>query len=612
MVNYEIMKKITSILFVALALAIVSCTPEDLNSVNEITDHSKTPADAVELTALASATSTWSTDRRYFDLSFAGSDASLETRLVGFDALLPTGQYVLGGDEIGKAVAEKTKVNGASVNSGFITVTKKGSDYNIIASLDDKVYSWTGALPFVADPDPVLLTVVMNAQSNLANGVQSLTMNLATEGISQEFDMTTYQQVWKGEGGYLALDIFSDDGYLHEGSYKPCAEGGVIGAGEFGIGYDTTMEFWGQVYEMKDWGTCWWAVSNGAATATKILNGLVTVSREDDEWTISWGANYPKEYVFKGAIPALTKPSGGQGGESGSIDYTYTEAELQDVTDTGGNIIAGVKKHPITIWDKEGNEKAYLELLIADGETNYEGSYPSTSYASQPGQMADGWEFDATAWGGTLMSGGSYFVNDAGEKVLMYAGQYTVEVTKIATGAYRFSCSAFDYSAAGPDYVPGDNPGGGGDFTGVTLTDFLSVTSYKGYGISLAGVELATPGVSYETVIDWTNWTATTTYYGEGNYVKLEYYCDSETGLPEPGTYKACETVGTVNPGEFNVGYDNSGNPYGSNWYTVAGGSCTNQYITDGTLTVEKSGDTYTIILESSVVNFKYVGPLSK
>lgn len=451
------MKKILSFLVLALTLAL-SCTKEGPVPVYQITDLYTAPADATVMT-LSGAQSTWAADRRYFDLNFG----TLTTTLVGYDALLAPGQYVLagviGGDKIGNAI--NTKLNGQPVGDGFITVNEKDGQYAITATIEGKVYYWTGALPFTPDPAPIELTQVLSAQSNKQNGVNSLTMQLATPGISQEFDATTWQTAWVGEGGYLALDIYSDDGYLHEGAYVACAEGGVINPGEFGIGYDTTMQWGDQTYEMKDWGTCWWDVKDGAATATKITDGVINVSSREEKvdgkdmtvWTIAWGVDHPVDVIFEGAIPALTKPKKPDG--PAQLDYLFTEDELQPVSDQSGAVVSGVMKHPIHITDKNGNEKAYLELLIAEGETNYEGSYPSTSYASQPGQMADGWEFDGTAWGMGMMSGGSYYINDAGEKALLAAGTATVMVTKVAEGAYRFTCEFFDYAAAGPDYVPG-------------------------------------------------------------------------------------------------------------------------------------------------------------
>jgi len=439
------MKKITSLLTLGLLL-VLSCEKEGPTTVNEITDLYTAPADAKVMT-LTGANSTWSTDRRYFDLNFS----ELSTTLVGYDALLAPGQYVIGGDQIGSAI--NTKVNGQNAGDGFFTVNSKDGQYAITATINGQVYYWTGALPFEADPAPTALTVVLSAQSNLANGVNSLTMSLATEGISQEMDWTTWQQTWVGEGGYLALDIYSDDGYLHEGTYKASAEGGVINAGEFGIGYDTVIEYtdWntGQPasYEAKDWGTCWWDVKDGAATATKITDGIVNVTGREEKvdgkdvtiWTITWGSEYPVELLFEGAIPALTKPKKPDGPVV--PNYLYTEVVTPgDTYDT----------HAISITDKDGNEVAYLELLTDPGAAELTGSYPATSYAGSPGQMRDGYNFPD--WG---ISGGSYYV-EGGEKQYIGAGTATVDVTKIATGAYTFSCAFFSYDAAGPDYVPGE------------------------------------------------------------------------------------------------------------------------------------------------------------
>ncbi|MBR5905874.1 MAG: hypothetical protein IKZ51_05400 [Bacteroidales bacterium] len=460
------MKKLLNVLTLGLALvAWASCTEIGPDTINEITDHYTAPANAVELSSLSSSASTWANDRRFFDLSFSGDGASFSTRLVGYGALLEAGQYVVVPEaeaQIGQAVAEKTLLDGKAVSSGYVLVSRNGNQYQITVVVPDKdaCLTWKGNLGFKEDPAPTSLPVVMSAQSNVPNGTNSLTINLATEGISQEFDMTTWQTVWKGEGGYLALDIFSDDGYLHEGVYKPSAVGGVINAGEFGIGWDPG-DIYNIGYPFTDWGTCWWTVSNGATSAAKITDGIVTVTRTEEGWRIAWGKNYPVEYLFEGAIPALTKPEKPDG--PASLDYTYEVAELQPVTDQSGAVVSGVLKHPVTIYDKSKNVRAYLEFLLAEGQTDYSGSYPSTSYASQAGQLADGWEFDGTAWGMGFMEGGSYYIDDAGNKIRLTAGAYTVEVTKIATGAYRFTCSIFDLAAAGPDYDPASGGGEGGD-----------------------------------------------------------------------------------------------------------------------------------------------------
>lgn len=444
------MKKISSLLVFGLAL-LLSCEKEGPTTVNEITDLYTAPAGAKEMT-FTGGESTWSTDRRYFDLKFS----DLTTTLVGYDAFLAPGLYMLGGDEIGKAIAAKTKVGGQTPSEGWITVNNRDGKYQFTAQFGDQVYFWTGTLPFQADPAPLDLTVLQQASANKDNKL--VTMQLATEGIAQTMN-ENWQTVWTGEGYYLALDLYSEDGYLHEGNYTASAEGGVVNAGEFGIGYDTEVDWgWGPM-EMKDWGTCLWTVSGGAATAEKITAGLVSVtSREekvDDKdvtiWTISWGAEYPVEVVFEGAIPALTKPKKPDGPVA--LDYTYTIGDPMDCSTQAGEVVAGVKKYPFTFVDAAGEQIAYLEFILAEGATDVEpGDYVSTEYAHEAGQLANGYFMDFGDWG--TFSGGSWYVNGAGEKVFIDPG-VTVSVEAAGTGAFKFSSDGFLFAAAGPNYVPG-------------------------------------------------------------------------------------------------------------------------------------------------------------
>jgi hypothetical protein len=93
--------------------------------------------------------------------------------------------------------------------------------------------------------------------------------------------------------------------------------------------------------------------------------------------------------------------------------------------------------------------------------------------------------------------------------------------------------------------------------------------------------------------------------------LKFEFY--TTDGTLVPGTYKACAVGGTVGEGEFGIGYDGQWGASGTTWYTITDGTPdAGVYITDGTATVSVEGDVYTIELESSVVNAKFVGKLSK
>ena len=466
------MKKISSLLVFGLAL-LLSCEKEGPTTVNEITDLYTAPAGAKEMT-FTGGESTWSTDRRYFDLKFS----DLTTTLVGYDAFLAPGLYLLGGDEIGKAIAAKTKVGGQTPSEGWITVNNRDGKYQFTAQFGDQVYFWAGSLPFQADPAPLDLTVLQQASANKDSKL--VTLQLATEGISQGYD-ENWQQVWTGEGKYLAIDLYSEDGYLHDGLYRASAQGGVVNTGEFGIGYDAVVDWgWGPM-EMKDWGTCLWTVSSGKATAEKITSGLVNVASREEKvdgkdvtiWTITWGAEYPVEVVFEGAVPTLTKPKRPDGPVA--LDYTYTIGDPMDCSTQAGDVVAGVKKYPFNFVDAAGEQVAYLEFILVDGAADVvPGDYVSTEYAHEPGQLANGYFMDFGDWG--TFSGGSWYVNGAGEKVFIDPG-VTVSVEAVGTGAFKFASDGFLFAAAGPNYVPGGDEGDD-DVTGDVVLKLTSGLTY--------------------------------------------------------------------------------------------------------------------------------------
>lgn len=575
----RIMKKIFSIMFLGLILA-VSCQKEGVGGLNEISDLYSVPEGAVEMSN-PTATSTWSTDRRYFDLSF-GND--LTTTLVGYDAFLAPGQYILGADEVGKAVLAKTKVKGQAAKAGYITVGRRDATYQVSALIDGIALTWKGSLPFKADPDPTALIEVMQAQSNLANGVNSVTLQLGTGGVKSEFSWTTFENVWIGQGNFLALDLYSEDGYLHDGSYTASAQGGVIEANQFGIGWDNEeMGDWG-----KDWGTCWWTVADGAATATKITGGLVAVSsREEDDatiWTITWGEKYPKEVVFEGEIKALTKPKKPVGPVV--PDYLYTDAV------TPGDAL---DLHAVTITDKDGNELAYLELQTEPGATELTGSYPSTSYASEPGQMRDGYFIDLSAWGmeGT-MEGGSYYMKD-GEKQFIGAGTATVVVTKIAEGAYDFTCEFFSYAAAGPDYVPEEGGGEEGD-DDVTGDVVLKLTS--GLTYSMEDVTAANTAADGSALSGMTLWRVTVS---DGAGTVAAFDLGTSAGSSDlAGTYTVMSYPDAVGK---------AGNGWG--WLPYMVGGC--YFVVDGEYYFIPADATINVSNNSDgTIKVKFEGPVQK
>lgn len=447
------MKKLLFILTAALAFAAVSCTED--NPENNGKDDGKEKAK--ELTTLDSKTSTWNVDKRLFDLAFSGEGVSVKTQLVGFDAELGAGKYKLVAEAsaaAGDAVKEKTLLDNAAVSSGTVTVAKSGKKYTFTFALtpaDGKEvsYSWSGDIEWPADPQPKkVLTTLLSAQANQSGeNAFTLSLSLATAGISSKQDESTgWQVVWTGEGGYLALDLFSTDRYLHEGIYRANAEGGVLAEGEFGIGYEADVEYWGQTYHVQ-WGTWWWSVSNGAATAnTMITDGIVVVRKIEEGWQISWGKEYPTEYVFEGAIEALTEPEGTADAPvveiTSGLTYTIEDQTASNTADADGTPLSGVQLFRIQV-SEGSNFVAEFDLVVTEGTTDFTGEYTVASYPHENLTAGNGWGFAAYNF-----YGGSFYVFDGAVYFLPVDAKLKVTDT---AGTLKFEFSGAVQNA---DYAP--------------------------------------------------------------------------------------------------------------------------------------------------------------
>ena len=592
----------------ASILALSSCVE---SAIEPMTGKYAKPV-VYEMNTLASQSVEKGDKYRTFTVELSGdNNASMTLKMVNDKYFLADGSYTPAPADQAKKNTYivgngGTTFNNIPVETGSIKVAQGEGTYSFAGMLwlaDESVIEIksTVALVYEADPEPVKLSTVLSATSNLANGSQTVTMQLAQDGIYSEMDMNTWQTIWHGEGNYLAIDLYSADGYLHEGTYSASAVGGAVAEGQFGIGYDTTIDTqWGSM-EMKDWGTCWWSVSNGAATAKKILEGTINVSKKGSKWVIELISGEGKEMIwakFEGAIEALTP----QGSSTPAPEYTMTD-KIEAVYDASWAVVAGVEKHIVTLTKGE-ETAAIFELITAEGGV-IEGTFTSQEFASAAGLMGNG--FSVPGYEG----GSRYWVN--GEVVFINPGE-TVEVAKLADGLYSFTGSTgYEFVAATTDYV-----GGGGepepDYT--EFSKLLIVQPNQGYNESgqptgeytSFTLKVGTDGM-YTEVYGW--WTQ---IKGTGQVLSIDFY--TADGTLAAGTYTACKEGGTVNEGEFGIAYDVDMNGTQMVW-----GTCVTAYqsdtegtiekVTDGTVTVEISGDVYTITLESSNVNARYIGSLT-
>ena len=446
------MKKLALLFAAVFAFAAISCTPDNPD------DPGKDDGKAKELTTLVSNASTWNVDKRVFDLSFSGEGVALATQLIGFDAELGAGKYKLVAEasaKAGDAVLEKTLLDSKAVSAGTVQVTKSGKKYTfnftLTADGTEVALSWSGDIDWPADPAPKkVLNTLLSAQANQSGEAAfTLSMSLGTAGIGVKQDESTgWQQVWTGEGGYLALDIFSEDRYLHEGIYHANEVGGVLEAGQFGIGYDTDVEYWGTIYHVENWGTCWWNVKDGAATADhKILDGIVVVRfLGEKSWQISWGKDYPTEYVFEGEIEALTQPE--SAGEAPVVEiasgltYTVEDKTSENTADDQGTPLSGVQLFRFLVMEGE-NYVAEFDLVVTEGTTDFTGEYTVKSYPHENLTAGNGWGFAAYNF-----YGGSFYLFDGA--VYFIPIDATIKVTDTA-GTLKFE---FEGAVQNADYQP--------------------------------------------------------------------------------------------------------------------------------------------------------------
>ena len=589
---------------------------------------------------------------RTFNIVLTDNSATLDMQFVGNKYYLPDNGYTAATADaakngtyiVGNGGSTFT-VNGntVGVESGTLTAKQVEGGYTFKGTLwlaDETVITVNSsvALVYEADPEPVKLTTVISATSNVASGTNSLTINLATDGVTATYDAATWSNVFSGTGNYLALDIYSEDGYLHEGTYTACATGGAINPGEFGIGWDPG-DLWGVGMVFENWGTCWWNVDNGAVSlGQKVLEGTVTVTRKGSKWVIELVSGEGKGMLwtkFEGAIDAVTDPALGGGGNVDDTDYV----ELTTLLSATSNVASGTKSLTInmaedgissttdpttwaTVWEGEGHYLA-MDIYSEDGKL-YTGTYNAcaTGGAINAGEFGIGWD-PGDLWGIGMVfeNWGTCWWNVAGgaavaeAKVLDGTVNVAVEgdnlVIKLKSSVVnaKFTCAVADFPIEVVNLGGGEEP----EFEGTELSVLLSATSNVASGTNSVTINLAEEGISATTDANWN-----TVWEGEGHYLALDVY--SADGKLAAGTYTACAAGGQIAEGEFGIGWDPGDlwgigmvfENWGTCWWSVSGGAAVAEAkVLDGTLTVEVDGETYTITLESSVVNARYVGPMT-
>ena len=650
------MKLIYKIFAVAASiLALSSCVE---SAIGPMTGKYEKPV-VYEMNTLASQSVEKGDKYRTFTVELSGDNASMTLKMVNDKYFLADGSYTPAPADQAKKNTYivgngGTTFNNIPVETGSIKVSQGEGTYSFAGMLwlaDESVIEIksTVALVYEADPEPVKLSTVLSATSNLANGTKSLTINLGTDGISSTTEPPTWQPVWTGTGNYLALDIYSADGYLHEGTYTASAAGGTINEGEFGIGWDPG-DIWNIGIAFENWGTCWWDVADGAATINqKVTEGSVTVTRKGSKWVIELVSGEGKSMLwtkFEGAIDALTDPALGGGGNVDDTDYVEL-TKLLSATKNQGLLTINMAQDGIssttdpntwqTIWEGEGNYLA-ADIYSADGKL-YTGEYKACAVGGAVGEGEFGIGYDTTVdwgwgpmemkdWGTcwwTVADGATSAVKilDGTMTVAMEGDNVVIKLkSSLVNAKFTYPVAQFVDGTGAPIEVV--NLGGGGgnnpapdytEFTKLLIVQPNQVYDESGQPTgeySSFTLKVGTDGMYTEVVNN--GYYDETKIKGTGQVLSIDFY--TADGTVAAGTYTACEEGGTINEGEFGIGYDVE------MWGTqMVWGTCVTPYdsdtagtiekVTDGTVTVEISGDVYTITLKSSNINAKYIGSLT-
>ena len=596
---------------------------------------------------------------RTFTVELSGDNASMTLKMVNDKYFLADGSYTPAPADQAKKNTYivgngGTTFNNIPVETGSIKVAQGEGTYSFAGMLwlaDESVIEIksTVALVYEADPEPIRLTTLLSATSNVASGTKSLTINLGTDGISSTSEPPTWQPVWTGTGNYLALDIYSADGYLHEGTYTASAAGGTINEGEFGIGWDPG-DIWNIGIAFENWGTCWWDVAGGAATINqKVTEGSVTVTRKGSKWVIELVSGEGKSMLwtkFEGAIDALTDPALGGGGNVDDTDYVEL-TKLLSATKNQGLLTINMAQDGIssttdpntwqTIWEGEGNYLA-TDIYSADGKL-YTGEYKACAVGGTVGEGEFGIGYDTTVdwgwgpmemkdWGTcwwTVADGATSAVKilDGTMTVAMEGDNVVIKLkSSIVNAKFTYPVAQFVDGTGAPIEVVNLGGGEGNDpapdyteFTKLLIVQPNQVYNESGQPTgeySSFTLKVGTDGMYTEVVNN--GWYDETKIKGTGQVLSIDFY--TADGTVAAGTYTACEVGGTINEGEFGIGYDVE--MWGQK---MVWGTCVTPYesdtagtiakVTDGTVTVEISGDVYTITLESKNINAQYIGSLT-
>lgn len=258
--------------------------------------------------------------------------------------------------------------------------------------------------------------------------IHLLGLEISDGNVSSSYDAATYSTSYSGDGNFLKVEFYTEDGTVALGTYTPCAEAGTVTEGTFGIGY--TGDYGAGS------GTNWATVSGGAVEYENVTDGTLTIDYDGTNFTFTLVSSAVTA-TYTGPVEGLTVAGAEPEPEPEPEDPDTYALEGLTLIDTKTATSETVTQHSVLVKNAAGSEVGTFVIFTSADAADLTGTYVSTEYASEAGMLGNGW-----SWGDYF--GGSYYYDATGSRVLIGVGE-SVTVS-LADGVYTIAGSGFSFS----------------------------------------------------------------------------------------------------------------------------------------------------------------------
>lgn len=261
-----------------------ACSNED-DAISGLTGVFEAPVD-IDITGATLVDKEKNGALRKFTVDFitAGSE-KVHLVLVANQYYIPSNGYTYASSETAKNgnFTDGSTIDGKAIKEGTFAISVDGDDITInkcsLFAEDGVAFRLQGIATLSLDPDDP--TALVELKSATANPDGTVTVVASTGGYKENFNATTFQMEYEGEGNDIKIIFNTKDGKLTPGTYSP------------GVGYVAGYTFMNNAYEafgvppFEDYdGSLWYTISNGVKIPQLITTGDIVVTKDGPLYSI--------------------------------------------------------------------------------------------------------------------------------------------------------------------------------------------------------------------------------------------------------------------------------------------------------------------------------------